>query len=159
VSTYELLLILHLLGVFGLIGAAGVSTAVGVKSGRTNDPRMIAMLLDLQHRTEWYVTLPAGALTVIAGTLLIDEAGYSFGDAWIQAAYTLFVLALGLDFLGLVRRNRKVRHQAQNLIDAGAFESVALRKAAGAPIGVAMGVVLDLAFVAFLYLMVVKPGA
>jgi uncharacterized membrane protein len=158
-STYELLLILHLLGVFGLIGAAGVSTAVGIKSGMTNEPRSVALLLDIQHRTEWFVTLPAGALTVIAGTLLIDEAGYSMSDAWIQAAYTLFVVALLLDFLGLVRRNRKVRHQAQTLIDAGAVESIELRKAAGAPIGILMGAVLDVIFVVFLYLMVVKPGA
>lgn len=157
-NSYNLLLFLHLLGVFGLIGAAGISTAVGIKSGFVNDPKLMVPLLDLQHRTEWFVTLPAGALTVVAGSLLIDEAGYSFSDTWIQVAYTLFVFALLLDFLGLVRRNRKVRSQAQTLIDVGATESQELRKAAGAPIGMIMGAVLDVTFIAFLYLMVVKPG-
>jgi uncharacterized membrane protein len=159
VDTYELLLFIHLLGVFGLIGAAGVSTAVGVRAGLTTDPRVMATLLDLQHRTEWFVTLPAGAVTVVAATFLVDEAGYEYSDAWIQAAYTLFVLAVLLDFLVLLRRNRRVRAQAQALIDQGVAESDELRRVAGAPAGVALGALLDLSFVAFLYLMVVKPGA
>jgi uncharacterized membrane protein len=158
VTTYELLLFLHLLGVFGLVGAAGVSTAVGIRAGRTTEPMMIAFLLDMQHRTEWFVTLPAGALTVIAGSLLVDEAGFEYDAGWIESAYTLFIIVVALDFLVLLRRNRKVRAQAQTLIDTGTTHSDALRRTAGAPLFIALGALLDVSFIAFLYLMVAKPG-
>jgi uncharacterized membrane protein len=158
VSTYELLLYLHILGVFGLIAAAGISTAVGIRTGFVRDTRVIATLLDLQHRTEWFVTLPSGALTVIAGSLLVDEAGYEYSADWVETAYTLFIVVLALDFFGLLRRNRRLRAQAQTLIDHGVTESQDLRRAAGAPIGIVMGALLDISFLVFLYLMVAKPG-
>ena len=44
-STYELLLYLHILGVFGLIAAAGISTAVGIRTGFVREPRVIATLI------------------------------------------------------------------------------------------------------------------
>lgn len=157
-STYEVLLFLHLLGVFGLVAAAGVSTAVGIRAGRTTEPTMIALLLDLQHRTEWFVTLPAGVLTVVAGSFLVNEAGYEYDAGWIESAYALFVIIVALDFLVLLRRNRNVRARAQSLIDAGTAHDDGLRHAAGAPLFIALGALLDLSFVAFLYLMVAKPG-
>lgn len=61
--------------------------------------------------------------------------------------------------LFLLRHNRRVRAQAQALIDQGVAESDEFRRVAGAPAGVALGALMDLSFVAFLYLMVVKPGA
>ena len=48
--------------------------------------------------------------------------------------------------------------QAQTLINNGTTESDELRRAAGAPIGIVMGALLDLSFLVFLYLMVAKPG-
>ncbi len=149
---------LHLLGVFGLVGAAGVSTAVGVRVGRVNQPRLIASLLDLQHRTEWFVTLPAAVLTFLAGSLLVEEAGYEHDAAWVNVAYVLFLVVVALNFFVLLRRNRKVRAQAESLIDGGTMESDELRRAAGAPSVIVLGALLDLSFIGFLYLMVVKPG-
>jgi uncharacterized membrane protein len=156
---YELLLFVHILGVFFLIGAAGVSTAAGVATGRLDRVRTSAFLLDLQHRVEWFVTLPAAVVVLLAGLWLVDEAGYSLDDLWISAAIVLLVLTLILDFGGLVPRNRRMRRLAAGLIERGVEVSDEVARAASAPLTVAMGVTLDVVFVVFLWLMVAKPGA
>lgn len=158
-SRYEVLLFLHLLGVFFLIGAAGISTAVGVATGRITRVRTAAFLLDLQHRVEWFVTLPAAMLVLFAGLLLVDAAGYSLSDGWISGAIVLLLLALVLDFGGLVPRNRRTRRVAEQMLTDGVEVGEEVRAAASAPLTMAMGVGLDLIFVVFLWLMVVKPGS
>ncbi|MDA0364522.1 MAG: DUF2269 family protein [Chloroflexi bacterium] len=158
-SRYETLLFLHLLGVFFLVGAAGISTAAGVATGRITRVRTSAFLLDLQHRVEWFVTLPAAVLVLFAGLLLVDAAGYSLSDGWISGAIVLLLLALVLDFGGLVPRNRRTRRVAEQMLTDGIEVGEDVQKAAAAPLTMAMGVGLDLIFVIFLWLMVVKPGS
>ena len=158
-TTYHWYLILHLVGVFLLVGGAGISTATGVLAGRRNDPKLVEELLGLQIRTERVVTLPGAAIVLAFGLLLVNEVGFSYTAGWLIAAYVLFALTLALDFHGLVPFSRRVRKQAQELSDQGVTESDELRRAAGAPAGAVMGAVLDLVLLAFLYLMVVKPGA
>ncbi|MEX2229222.1 MAG: DUF2269 family protein [Dehalococcoidia bacterium] len=158
-SRYEILLFLHLLGVFILIAAAGVSTAAGVATGRITRVRTAAFLLDLQHRVEWFVTLPGAILVLVAGLLLVDTAGYSLSDGWITGAIVLLVLSLVLDFGGLIPRNRRARRVADRMLAEGIEVGDELRRAAAAPLTMAMGVALDLSFVVFLWLMVTKPGS
>lgn len=158
-SRYEVLLFLHLLGVFLLVGAAGISTAAGVATGRITRVRTSAFLLDLQHRVEWFVTLPAAVLVLFAGLLLVDVAGYSLSDGWISGAIVLLLLALVLDFGGLIPHNRRTRRVAERMLTEGVEVGEEVRDAAAAPLAMAMGVSLDLIFVIFLWLMVVKPGS
>jgi uncharacterized membrane protein len=155
----QLLLYLHLLGVFFLIGAAGVSTATGVATGRLTRVRTAAFLLDLQHRVEWFVTLPAAIFVLMAGLALVDTAGYSLSDPWILAAVVLLLLTLVLDFGGLMPMNRRIRAVATQLLADGVEVSDDVRKVAGSPRAMGMGVALDLIFLVFLWLMVAKPGA
>lgn len=158
-SRYETLLFLHILAVFFLIGAAGISTAAGVATGRLDRVRTSAFMLDLQHRTEWFVTLPAAIVVLLAGLMLVESTTYSISDAWILSAIVLLVLTLVLDFAGLIPANRRARRVATRLISEGTEVSDEVRRVAGAPLTVAMGVALDLVFVVFLWLMIAKPGA
>jgi uncharacterized membrane protein len=158
-SRYEALLFLHLIGVFLMIGAAGVSTAAGIATARITRVRTAVFLLDLQHRVEWFVTLPGAVLVLIAGLLLVETAGYSLSDGWIIGAIVLLLLAAVLDFGGLIPHNRRTRRVADRMLTEGVEVGDEVRNAAAAPLPMAMGVLLDLIFLLFLFLMVVKPGS
>ena len=49
-TKFEAYLILHLVGAFLLVAAAGLSTAAGTKVGRVTDPRTTESLLALSAR-------------------------------------------------------------------------------------------------------------
>ena len=157
-SREEILLFVHLLGVFVMLSAAGVSTAVGVATGRITRVRTAAFLLDLQQRVEWFVTLPGAVIVLVAGMLLVDPAGYSLSDGWVNGAIVLLLLALVLDFGGLMPQNRRIARVAAQLLAEGTEVSDDVARLARSPRVMALGLALDLILVVFLWLMVVKPG-
>lgn len=157
-SAYEWYLFGHLLGVFFLLAAAGVSTAAGITAGRTRSAAVVVTLLDLQRRAELYVPSLGALLAIVFGSLLVDEAGYEFGDAWISAAYTLIIVALAIDHGILMRRNRRAREAAAAL-GPNAEVNDEVRSILNDPVTVGAGVLLDITFLVFLWLMVAKPGA
>lgn len=107
---------------------------------------------------EWFVTLPGAILVLVAGLLLVDPAGFSLADGWVTGAIVLLLLALVLDFGGLMPANRRIRRVAERMLADGTEVGDGARRAAAAPHTMAMGVALDLFLVVFLWLMVVKPG-
>src|SRR5690606_35131533 len=142
-STYEWYLFGHLLGVFFLLAAAGVSTAAGITAGRTRSAAVVVTLLDLQRRAELDVTSLGALLAIVFGSLLVDEAaGYEFGDAWISAAYTLIIVALAIDHGILMRRNRRAREAAAAL-GPNAEVNDEVRSILNDPVTVGAGVLLD----------------
>ena len=155
-STLEFYLYGHLLGVFLLLAAAGLSTGTGIAVPRTRHARTALTLLNLMRYSEIFVTSAGAILVVVFGSLLVDEADHSFGDAWISAAFALLVVVLVIDHGYLMPQNRKARQMAEALGDGEV--SVELVQHLSNPITVAAGVLLDISFLVFLYLMVVKPG-
>lgn len=158
-SKEHLYLFGHLLGVFILVGAAGVSTAAGVMASRTPNLRLQVFLLDLQRKTELVVTSIGAAITVVFGMLLVSPSGNEMSDAWISTAFLLVIVALGLDHGVLLRANRKARAAAAGLLAKGTQESDAAGAILRAPLPMAAGILLDLSFVAFLWLMIYRPGS
>lgn len=157
-STYELLLIGHLVGVFLLVGAAGLSTATGIAAGRAATAGTVVTLLNLQVVAERVVTSAGAVITVIFGILLIDEAGFEFSDPWISAAFTLIIVMLAIDHGVLMRQNKKAREAAaKQATDAPVSSEVS--GILGSPLTIGAGILLDLSLLVFLYLMVAKPGA
>jgi uncharacterized membrane protein len=156
-STYEFYLYGHLLGVFLLLGAAGLSTGTGVAIARTDSARVVVMLFKIMRASEFYVTTTGSVLVVIFGLLLVDEAGYSMGDAWISAALTLLIVVLAIDHGFLMPRAKKGLRMAEALGDGPV--SPELSAHLNNPLTIAAGVALDISFLVFLYLMVAKPGA
>jgi len=157
-STYEWYLFGHLLGVFFLLAAAGASTAAGIVAGRTNSAAVVVTLLDLQRRSELYITSLGAILVIVFGSLLVDEADFEFGDAWISAAYTLIIISLAIDHGFLMPRVRRAR-QAAAALGPNAQVTDEVRSMLNNPVMVGAGVLLDLLLIVFLWLMVAKPGA
>ena len=103
--------------------------------------------------------LLAGALiAILFGSLLVDEAGFEFGDSWLTLAYVFWVVALGLDHGVLIPFNRRLRRRAQGLVDEKVEESAELMAEAGLMRTMLVALALDGSLVIFVYLMVAKPG-
>ena len=156
-STYEVYLYGHLLGVFLLLAAAGLSTGTGIAVARTPSAKVALMLLNLMRYSELFVTSAVAILAVVFGSLLVDKGNYEYGDPWVSSAYTLLIVVLAVDHGFLMRRNAKAREMATALGDGPVDE--ALSKHLNDPLTVVGGVLLDVSFLVFLWLMVAKPGA
>lgn len=157
-STYEWLLVLHLVGVFLLVAGSGAATVLGIAQTRTSETRVMATLSRLSGIAEWGLIYPGLVVAIAFGSWLVDEAGYDFGDAWLTAAYILWVAAALAGLLVLSPATRRLRRRADEFVAEGVATSEELRAQAAAPLVGILAVLEDLAIIAFLYLMVAKPG-
>jgi uncharacterized membrane protein len=97
---YELYLAVHILCAVLWVGG-GVSVHIlGRWVAREGDPeRMVAFNRDaVKLATVFYA--PLALVLIVAGVLLVEEVGYSYGDLWITLGFVgwIFSLALGLGF-------------------------------------------------------------
>lgn len=156
-STAEVYLYGHLLGVFFLLGAAGLSTGAGIALARATHARTVVTLTSMIRYSELIGTSLGTVLVLIFGFALVSEKDYSMGDAWISAAFTLVIVVLAIDHGHLLRQNRKAHDMAEALGDRPVSEE--LRAHVNNPVTTAAGVLLDISFLVFLWLMIAKPGA
>lgn len=156
-TAYEWFLFAHILGAFVLLAATGLTTGAAIAARRARHAPTLVTLLDLQHWSESAVTSVGAVLVFLFGTLLVNEAGHEFSEAWISAAYALLIGALALDHGVYLRHVRRVRRAAAELGEGSVTEAV--RQQVAAPLPTAVGVLLTLAWLVALWLMVVKPGA
>jgi len=154
---YEVYLFAHLLGVFLMLGAAGLSTGTGVAVARTTSAPVALMLLKLMRFSELVVTSIGTVLVVVFGLLLVDEAGYSMGDPWISTAFTLLIIVLAIDHGLLMPRAKKGMRMAEALGNGQVSQELSTHL--NNPVTVAAGALLDVSFLVFLWLMITKPGA
>lgn len=156
-STQEWYLFGHLVGVFFLLAATGLTTGAAVAAGRVTAANTVVTLLDLQLRSERIVTSIGAVLVFVFGSLLVNEAGYSFGDAWISTAYTLLILALAVDHGFYLRKVKAARELAVTLGNGPVTAELRDRlNDNGARLA---GIALTLLWLVFLWLMIAKPGA
>lgn len=146
----------HLAGVFLLLAAAGLTTGTAIAAGRVKAANTVVTLLDIQRRSELYVTSAGAALAVVFGTLLVDEGGFEFGDPWISSAYTLLIVVLAVDHGYFMRKNRQIRASAAALGNGEVTAEVS--RQLSDPVMTIAGVLLDVSFIVFLWLMIAKPG-
>ncbi|MBA3841419.1 MAG: DUF2269 family protein [Actinobacteria bacterium] len=156
---YKLLLVAHILGVFLIVGGAAIATALGIKTSKLSRTQTVAELTGLSIIAERFVITPGAILALVAGSLLVHEAGYTFDAFWIVAAYVLWVIAISVGLGPLGRHTVRLHQHAERLIAAGVDESDELRAHAAAPLATALGLLQNLILLAFIYLMVVRPGS
>ena len=156
---YKTWLFLHIAGVFMIVGGAGIATAVGVKASKSVNTRTIAALSGLSIVAERYVITPGAILALVAGTALVHEVGYSFSAGWIVAAYVLWIVAMGIGWGILGRHSLRVNQHARRLVTQGVENSEELGQEAAATVGIVFGAIQNVILVAFIFLMVVRPGA
>jgi chromate transport protein ChrA len=103
VTTIQWYTLFHLIGAFAMAGGAVAALAAAVTSREGYAGGAPA-------RTQaWAVrmlVLPGAVLALIFGMLLVDEAGYEYGDSWVSAALVLWI-ALALIAEGVVGRNAR----------------------------------------------------
>ncbi len=155
---YKTLLFLHILGVFLIVGGAGVATALGIKMSKSRSARTIADMSNLSIVAERYVITPGAILALVAGTFLVHKSGHQFDEFWVIAAYVLWIVAITIGWAILGRHSSRLNQHANQLLTNGVEEDDGLQKAAAAPVGPIFGAVQNVILVAFIYLMVVRPG-
>lgn len=159
-STFEVLLFLHILGALLIAAGAGVGGATGIAMTRTDSVRAIGLLARVARRAERIVIVPGALLTIVFGTWLVAKYDFhDFDEAWISGAYVLWVVAMGLGTGVLGPFLRRIDERAAQLEAEGVETSAELRAMASAPRGMITGNALHLVILALLYLMVFKPGA
>jgi uncharacterized membrane protein len=156
---YKTELFLHILGVFLIVGGAAIATALGIKASKSRRTHTIADLTGLSIIAERYVITPGAVLALVAGTALVHRTGHTFDEFWLVAAYVLWVAAISIGWLILGRHNVRLHKHAKELAASGVEESDELQAEAAAPMGMVFGLVQNVILIAFIYLMVVRPGA
>jgi uncharacterized membrane protein len=99
VSTYDWLLLFHIVGAFLLFSGSVVAGLLHLAAIRRERPSEIALLLGLVRPAVPLILIGA-LLTLALGLWLTDEAGYSYGDGWIVAALVLWLAGNVLGFAG-----------------------------------------------------------
>jgi uncharacterized membrane protein len=155
---YKTWLFLHILGVFMIVGGASVATALGIKMSKSRHTRAIADMSSLSIVAERYVITPGAILALVAGTVLVHRSGHQFDEFWIIAAYVLWIVAITIGWVILGRHSSSLNRHANELLAKGIDEDDGLQKAAAAPVGPVFGAVQNVILLAFIYLMVVRPG-
>ncbi|MEO8539425.1 MAG: DUF2269 family protein [bacterium] len=156
-TTQEVYLYGHLLGVFLLLAAAGLSTGTGIAVARTTSAKVVVMLLKIMRMSELIVTSAGTVLVLIFGFLLVNEQNRSMGDPWISAAFALLIVVLAIDHGLLMPRAKKGLRMAEALGDGQVSQELSTHL--NNPLTIAAGALLDVSFLVFLWLMIAKPGA
>ncbi len=101
-TTYELLLFLHILMAVVWVGGGATMQMLASRVIRAGDEgRKLALL----HEIEWVgqrVYTPAAGLLLLLGIFLVIDGNWSFGDPWISGGILIWLIsfATGAGFLG-----------------------------------------------------------
>jgi uncharacterized membrane protein len=157
VSTYQWLLFLHITGAFLLVGGAVVAIVLDIAAQGRERPSEIALLLGLIRIPVVGIVI-GSILLLVFGLWLVDESGYSYGEAWIVGAIVLLVAGNVVGAIG-GRRDDATRQLAEELAAKDDAPSVALKQRLRDPISLILSYFGGAAVIAALVLMVWKPGA
>lgn len=100
-DAYEVFLFGHLLGAIAWVGT-NIGLTVLTFRVKSRGPEAT---MEFARDVNWLgvrMQVPAALLTVLFGFLLVNELGYSLGEAWISFALAVYLLSffLGAGFLG-----------------------------------------------------------
>ena len=105
---YELWLAVHILCAVIWVGGGASVHVLGRWTVKRGDPEQIVAFNRDAVKLGNVFYAPLAIVLIIAGVLLVEEVGYSYGDLWITLGFVgwLFSLALGIGFY--TRQARKV---------------------------------------------------
>jgi uncharacterized membrane protein len=156
-TRYELALFFHLLGALLFIAGIILAGVAFEAARRRQQPAEIALLLGLTR--VGVVLVGIGALLVLGfGLWLVHLGGFGFGfgAGWVDAAITLYLLALVLGAIG-GRRPKQARRLATRLAAEDGPVSTELRGLLDDRLSLAANYTSAAAVLAILVLMVFKP--
>jgi uncharacterized membrane protein len=159
VSTYQWLLLFHVIGAFLLFSGSIVAGVLHLAAARRERPSEVRLLLSLVRPALPLIGI-GSLLTLALGLWLVDKApfSYGYGDGWVIAALVLWVVASALGSAG-GRPLRAAAELAARLAAEGDAPSAELRAAVTNARVLFLNYASLAAVVAIVVLMVWKPGA
>ncbi|HKG44616.1 MAG TPA: DUF2269 family protein [Gaiellaceae bacterium] len=155
-TTFEWLMVLHITGVFLLVGGGAMAAALNLMALRRERPSEVVVLFGLIRAA--VVAIAAGALLAfVFGLWLVHEAGFGYGDGWIVAAIVLFIVANAMGGIG-GRRDERTAAYARDLAAVDDAPSAELRRRVRDPISLGLSYGSGALLVVVLALMIWKPG-
>lgn len=110
-SSYELALLIHLIGAIGFFSGLAVAAAAQAAARHRERAGEVAAVLALAR--VGVVLVAGGFVLVLAGGLwLVEETAWSLGDGWLAASLVLFAASLVLGAVG-GRRPKSARLLAE----------------------------------------------
>jgi len=154
----ELLLTGHILGAIIMGFGSGTAMLAGLSIGPNPDLRAIIRTVELEN-LGGRVTAYAAIVVLLLGIWLVIEVDtFEFSQPWISAAFTLWLIAMGIGGGVLGSYERRVLKQAREALGRGETTNAQVTAAFNAPVAKIGGTVLGLMYVVFVWLMVAKPG-
>lgn len=154
-TSYELGLVVHLLGVLLFFGGALVAGVVFEAARRRDRPSEVALLLGVTRIGALLVGV--GALLTLGGGLWLADEVDQFEESWLQASLVLFLLSLVLGGLG-GQRPKRARRLARRLAEDGDVEAPELQRLLDDPLSLAANYASSALVLVILVLMVWQPG-
>jgi uncharacterized membrane protein len=154
-STHDVALFLHLLGVLTLVAGIATAAVAQAVARRAGGPAEVAAIL-LAARVGVLLAAPGVVVVVGAGAWLVHLDGLGWGTSWLAGALGLLALALVLGAAG-GRRPRHARKLAQRLRDADAEITPELRALLDDRLSALANLASAGAMLGVLWLMVAKP--
>lgn len=155
-TAFDLLKLIHVLGVILLLGNITVTAVWKVFADRTRNGPIMAFGQRMVTGTDFGLTVPGIVLTMVGGYGAMFEARYDFpGPGWLIGSQLCFVAA-GLVWLGIlipiqVRQARMAREFAKGGAVPDAYRRLGR-------IWLGWGLVATVPLVAALYLMIAKSA-
>lgn len=154
-TSYELALLVHILGVLLFFGGALVAGVMFEAARRRERPSEIALLLGVSRVGALLVA--AGALLTFGGGMWLAEEVDQFGATWLRASLALFLLSIVLGALG-GQRPKRARRLARRSAGEGDAMSPELRRLLDDPLSLAANYASTALVLVILVLMVWQPG-
>ena len=109
-TTYEFLVLLHILGVIVWLGAGFTMDLLFLRAERTGNPQELGRTGELQNWLVPRLFIPASLATLVLGILVTWEGPWAFDAAWILVGLAGWIASFLVGFLFL-------RPQAENMKD------------------------------------------
>jgi uncharacterized membrane protein len=109
VTTYELLLLLHVLVVIVWLGAGFTMDVLFLRAERMGDPQELGRTGQLQ---DWLVPrlfIPASLATLVTGILVMWEGAWALDDVWILIGLAGWIASFGVGILFLKPQSERMK--------------------------------------------------
>ena len=103
---FEFLLAVHVLCAVIWVGGSVTMHVFGRRATKRGPERQLEFTRDAIQIGNWLYA-PLAVILLIAGVLLVDEAGYDFGDLWINVGFLGFLNSFLLGILYYPRAGRR----------------------------------------------------
>ena len=117
--TYLILKVIHILSGAVLFGTGAGIAFFMLRAHATKDPRTVASVGRIVVLADFVFTASAVVVQPISGLALIHLQGYALTEAWLMAAYALYVL-IGVCWLPVVWFQWRMVKLAEAAVAAGA---------------------------------------